>query len=129
MAYSLVIVVLGGSMPLEPDRVSSYRWLPPLELWWTGFESLDLGSGVLVQRLLGILLSFGGRVGASRSIFWACSVDLWICILKSFFGRAVLAYLFDAGFFLMLVLLSYCCIFICSFTHLWGVLHTPVYVI
>jgi len=76
-------------MPLEPDRVSSYRWLPPLELWWTGFESLDLGSGVLVQqlvqRLLGILLPFGGRVGALRFIFWACSVDLWICILKSFF--------------------------------------------
>lgn len=42
---------------------SSYRWLPPLELWWTGFESLDLGSDVLVQRLLVILLLFGGRVG------------------------------------------------------------------
>jgi hypothetical protein len=38
--------MMGGSLPLEPDRVSSYQWLPPLELWWIDFESLDLGSGV-----------------------------------------------------------------------------------
>jgi hypothetical protein len=45
-AFTLVIVMVGGTFPLEPDRVSSYRWLPPLELWWTSFESLDLGSSV-----------------------------------------------------------------------------------
>jgi hypothetical protein len=80
-------------MPLEPDRVSSYRWLPPLELWWTG----------LVQRLLGILLLFGGWVEDLSSIFWACSVDLWICTLRSFLGRAVLAYLFYASFYSVIV--------------------------
>jgi len=105
-------------MPLEPDRVSSYRWLPPLELWWTGFESLDLGSGVLVQRLLGILLSFGGRVRALRFVFWACSVDLWICILGMQCGSMDLQF----------EILSWACSSGLSFTHLWG-LHAPVYVI
>jgi len=42
----LVIVVMRGTMPLKPNGDSSYRWLPPLEIWWTYFGFLDLGFGV-----------------------------------------------------------------------------------
>jgi hypothetical protein len=44
--HTLVSVMMGGSLTLEPDRVSSYRWLPHLELWWTSYESLYFGSSV-----------------------------------------------------------------------------------
>jgi hypothetical protein len=76
---------------LEHDGDFTYQWISHVELWWTYIGSLDLGS-VFVQRLLGILLLFGGWVRALRSIFWACSVDLWIFTLRSFLGRVVLAY-------------------------------------
>jgi hypothetical protein len=103
LEYTLVTVMMGGSLPLKPDRVSSDRWLPPLELWWTGFESLDLGSNVWCNDFwvfysleVGLELwgpSFGRAVWIYRSTLWGpfLGVQFW-------------------PIFLLLVLLSYCCI-------------------
>jgi len=92
---TLVIVVLGGTTPLEPDGASSYRWLSPVELWWRDIGFLDLGSGVWCNNCWVFFYSL--EVGLN---LWGPSFGraVWICTLRFFLWRAVLAYLLGTDF-------------------------------